>query len=324
MALAMSGNQNYICRMVGNTFVPCASRNYSTPGPYPMNFFVVNPYAIGGNLTLVSDDSSSKYHAMQLQLRRRYLNGLSMNVNYTLARNTNDIWADNATQFHSYRTLRDRSLDMGPAPVDVRHVLQAYGTYDLPFGRDRRFRIGNPVLNAIAGGWTVGGVLTAQTGTPFRLSSGRLTVNGSDSGVVLMNGHTADEIQDMIKVGPGPGLARYWIDPRLIGPDGRANPEYLAPPTTAGEFGELLYLRGTNIWQLDGSLNKTFSLFGRTAATIHVTIQNVLNHPVWGTPGFLGDANIQSTTFGQTTAPLTGGGMGLGARQIYSRFEFRF
>ena len=72
------------------------------------------------------DDSSTKYHALQVQLRRRYTNGLTANVNYTLGKNWSDIWADNATQSHTYRTLRDKSQDWGPAPFDVRHVLQAY------------------------------------------------------------------------------------------------------------------------------------------------------------------------------------------------------
>ena len=76
-------------------------------------------------------------------------------------------------------------MNDGPAPFDVRHVLQAYGTYDLPFGRGRRYNIENGVLNAIAGGWTFGAIFTAQSGTPFRLTSGRQTVNGSDAGVVL-------------------------------------------------------------------------------------------------------------------------------------------
>ena len=38
----------------------------------------------------------------------------------------------------------------------------------------------------------------------------------------------------MIKISPGPGFARYWIDPKLIGPDGRANPEYLGAADDAG------------------------------------------------------------------------------------------
>jgi hypothetical protein len=318
LAGSLSGNQTYICRMVGSAFSPCASRGYTAAGPYPMNFFVVNPYAIGGSLTTVDDDGYSRYHGLQLNLRRRYTSGLTLNANYTLAKNWTNIWADSASQGGNYRTLRDRSLDASVAPFDVRHVFQTFGTYDLPFGKDRHFRIGNPILNAVAGGWTLGTVITAQSGTPFRLSSGRLTVNGQDSGVVLMNGHTAKEIQDMIHISPGPGFNRYWIDPKLIGPDGRANPEYLMPPTEPGQFGDFIYLRGNNVWNVDASLNKTTTIFKRTAMTVHFTVTNLLNHPVFSTPGFLGDTSIQSTTFGQSGNPING------ARQVYSRVEFRF
>src|SRR5436189_119942 len=82
-------------------------------------------------------------------------------------------------------------------------------------------------VNGLIGGWSVGGILTLQSGTPFRLSSGRFTVNNADSGVVLAPGVTVKDIQKMIKVSPGPGLNKYFVDPRLIGPDGRANPDYL-------------------------------------------------------------------------------------------------
>jgi hypothetical protein len=329
LAASLASSQTYVCRMVGSTFSPCLTggRNFNAPGPYPMNVFQVNPYAIGGALNFVDDNSFSRYHAMQIQLRRRYTNGLSMNVNYTVAKNINDIWADNPTESHTYRTLRDKSLDAGPSPFDVRQVFQAFGTYDLPFGKARRFSIGNRVLNGAVGGWTFGAILTAQSGTPFRLTSGRQTVNGSDAGVVLMNGHTVQEIQKMIVIGAGPidpvlnkVVTRYWIDPKLIGPDGRANPEYLAPPTAPGEFGQLIYLRGKNVWNLDGSLNKSVALAGRTQFTIHVTIQNLLNHPVWSTPGFLSETSIQSTTFGQSTNPLNNAT----PRNVYVRGSFAF
>ena len=36
---------------------------------------------------------------------------------------------------------------------------------------------------------------------------------------------------------------------------------------------------------------------------MHVTATNVLNHPIWSTPGFLGQTSIQSITFGQSTQP---------------------
>ena len=278
----------------------------------------MNPYAIGGNLNTVHDDSKTKYHAMQVQLRRRYTNGLTANVNYTLGKNWSDIWADNATQSHTYRTLRDKSQDWGPAPFDVRHVLQAYSTYDLPFGRNRHWNIENGAMNALLGGWTLGGVLTAQSGTPFKLSSGRQTFNNVESGVVLANGHTIEEIQSMITMTDIPNsFSRLWVDPRLVGPDGRANPEYLTVPTTPGEQGQLLFLRGKNTWNLDMSLLKTATIHGNKQITFHFTMTNVFNAQVWSTVGFLGDSNITSQTFGQTANPING------ARQVYSRIEFK-
>jgi hypothetical protein len=53
--------------------------------------------------------------------------------------------------------------------------------------------------------------------------------------------------------------------------------------------------------------------------TFNITARNVLNHPVWGTGlGALTDANITSTTFGQTTQPLNG------ARSFFIRTEIKF
>ena len=318
LASSLAGSATYACRLYGSTFSPCARAGYDAPGTYPMNFFLLNPFAGTQGAFIVDDQSFTKYHALQIQLRKRYAKGLQLNVNYTLAKNTGDTWADNATQQVNYHTLRDRSLDKGPSPFDVRHVLNTFGTYDLPFGRGRHFDISNPVLNAIVGGWVIGGTLTAQSGTPFLLTSGRNTVNAEDAGVVLANGHTIEEIQSMIRISPGPGLNRYWIDPKLIGADGRANPEYLQVPTTPGEFGDFIYLRSKNTWNLDASFNKQFPLYGRSTLNFHVTMTNVFNHPIWGTPGFLGTANITSTTFGQTGNPLNG------ARQMYLRAEVRF
>ena len=46
-----------------------------------------------------------------------------------------------------------------------------------------------------------------QTGRPFLLQSGRQTLNQNDAGVIL-NGITVDELQDMVKVRPGPSGQR--------------------------------------------------------------------------------------------------------------------
>jgi hypothetical protein len=331
LANSLATNSMYACRMFGNTFSPCGTLGYNAAGPFPMNFFVANPFAIGGTNSLVDDASYSNYHALQLQFRRRYNKGLTMSVNYTLAKNRGDIWADNATQSVNYRTLRDRGLDEGPTPFDVRHQFQTFGTYDLPFGKDRHFAIDNPIVDGLAGGWTLGGNLSISSGSPFRLTGNRGTFNAGAGapGVVLQGGLTVKDLQKMVHVSKGPGLARYFLDPKLIGPDGRANPQYIAPPTTPGDLGQFVYLYGPNIWNLDASLSKRVNITGRVAFTFTAVATNVLNHPVWATGpqsggiglNFITDADITSTTFGQVVQPST---TNVSARQFYLRAEVSF
>ena len=327
MAQSLASNVNFACRLYGNNFGPCATRGFNAPGAQPINFWYANPFGTGGNVNLVDDNSFTRYKAMQLQLRRRYAQGVTATVNYTLGKNTSDLWADNATQTFNYTTLRDKGHNIGPSPFDVRHVLQAYGTYDLPFGKDRRYNVNNAVLNAIVGDWVIGGIMTAQSGSPFRLSSGRQTLNQEDAGVVLAPGVSVKDLQNMVGNFPGPGVNRTFFDPKLIGADGRANPQFLLPPTTAGELGQLVYLRTPATWTFDASLNKSIPLTpGGATLNFHVTALNVLNHPVWSTGNatggiglnFLNDSNITSTTFGQVAQPLST------ARRILLRTEVRF
>ena len=320
LANSIGGNANYVCRLYGNTFAPCARLGYNAPGPYPINMFYANPFAGSQGAWFVDDDSYTRYHALQMQLRKRYSHGLQMSVNYTLAKSTGNIWAENSTQEVNYRTLRDKSFDNTVAHYDVRHVLQSFGTYDLPFGKGRYLNISNPILDGIVGGWTIGGTLTAQSGSPFRLTSGRATFNqhGQESGVILVNGTTVEDLQNAITFSQGPGLNRYWIDPKYIGPDGRVNPEFIQVPSTPGELGQRVILRGKAQWNLDAALNKDFDLPGRMNVRLHVTMTNVFNHPVWGTPDWNDFPNITSTTFGQVGNPING------ARQMYIRTEISF
>jgi hypothetical protein len=312
LAASLAGNSQYLCRMVGSPFNPCARLGYDAPGPLPMNFFQVNPYASGFNLNLVDDSSYTNYNGMQLQLRRRLDAGLSITVNYTLSKSTSDIWADNATQTVNYHTLRDKSLDDGPSPFDVRHVFQSYWNYDLPLHSR------NGALNRLVSGWSFGGVLTLQSGTPFRLSSARSTVNAGDSGVVLAPGVTVDDLQKMVRISKGPGLNKYFLDPKLIGPDGRANPDYLRVPTDPGQFGQFIFLYGKDYFNVDASLTKDVALSQKTRLTFWIGVFNLLNNPIWNnsalnntlpSAGFVPNdpnntsANITSQTFGQVSGP---------------------
>jgi hypothetical protein len=318
LANTMAGNAIYLCRMVGSNLSPCSPLGYAAPGVYPINFFQANPYAAGSPVRLLSDDSRSRYHSLQAQFRQRYHNGLSVTANYTYARATTDRYSDSASMEVDYFTLRDKSLNWGPDVYDVRSTLSAYSTYELPFGRDRHFKIANGALEHLFGGWAISGVLHLQSGRPFLLTSGRQTVNQQDAGVIL-NGITVDELQKLITVSPGPAGNVFYFDKTLIGPDGRANPQYLSVPTTPGERGQYVYVYGPRLFDLDFAFNKSFNVSQRVNASFQALVLTALNKPsylVGNTSG--ATANIDSTTFGQTS------NVGAGPRAIVLRLQVSY
>ena len=142
---------------------------------------------------------------------------------------------------------------------------------------------------------------------------------------------TVDDLQKMIRITQGPGLNKYFIDPKLIGPDGRANPAYLQVPTEPGQFGQFIFLYGTNLFNIDASLTKDVSLSQKTRLTFWIGVFNLLNNPSWNnstlnntlpSAGFLPadpsitSANITSQTFGQVSETME---TSIPARSICSR-----
>ena len=326
LASSLATNQNYVCRMFGNTFSPCGrvQPTANTPGPYPINFFLLNPY-VAGRMNYIDDTGWSNYNGLQTQLRQRFAHGLNWTTNYTWSKSLTNLSRDTATQDLDFVTLRDIRQNRRESSFDVRHVIQTFGTYDLPIGRGRLLPVSNRVLHGIAGDWTIGSVFVFNTGQPIQLTGGTFqtanTTNAISNGVRLAPGVTMDQLRDMFHAertrltgrAGSTDLQRLAVDPRLIGPDGRANPQYLVPNTTPGEFGEILFLRDRNTFTWDVSLTKTFNVVEKARLEVFAGFNNILNHPRWGFPS----ANAFSTTFGVVGAPT-------GARTINLRATLNF
>jgi hypothetical protein len=305
-AATLASSSTYLCRMVGSDLEPCARLGYNAPGAYPINVFQANPFAAGTNaaLNLMSDDGSfANYHGLQLEFRRRYSKGFTINANYTFAKALGDMYADSTNATRHYTTLRDKSIDRGPSPFDIRHAFQANWTYELPFGADQRFATGSGILDRVIGGWSFSGIMRWQSGRPFRLTSGRNTFNQRDSGVVL-NGITRDDLQKMIEFRATDNGLMYFVAPELIGSDGRANPQYIQSPTTPGELGSFIYLQSPQTMLTDLAVHKNVPLKGNAKLSIWVEALNAFNHANFLIgPGVAAgpEININATNFGQTT-----------------------
>jgi Carboxypeptidase regulatory-like domain len=330
LANTLATNQNYVCRMFGNTFSPCGRVQplANVPGPYPINFFLLNPF-VAGRLNFTDDTGWSSYNGLQVQFRQRLANGFNWSANWTWSKSMTNLPVDNQNQSVDFLTLRNFDTTRRESLFDIRHTIQVSGTYDLPFGRGKLLSFNNRILNGVFGGWTLGSILVANTGQPIQLTGGFATVNQSNNpgagfnagtgGVQLAPGVTLKQIQRLFNAPriPLTSLGRAGASPTqflavslgLIGPDGRANPAYIVPNRTPGSFGQILFIRDRNTFSLDNSINKEFRIMERMRLQLFAGFSNILNHPRWGIP----DTNVFSTTFGVVNGPgyvSTAGGVG--------------
>jgi len=121
------------------------------------------PFAEIDYKTSGGDDS---YNALQMSLARRFNTGLTLNMQYTLAKSEGTTAGSNEARTSAQ--LDNFEADRGRNNFDVRHTFNLSALYDLPVGRNRQFDLGN-VGNFLFGGWEVGGILNARSGLPLEV-----------------------------------------------------------------------------------------------------------------------------------------------------------
>jgi len=307
LANTLATNTTYFCRLVGSNFAPCANLGFSAAGKYPLNFFRANPFLSA--LNYQDSNGDTNYNALQIDLRQQYGYGLLLGANYTWAHTLGDIQnANSQTAMYQWFTTRNARLNYGPTPFDRRSVFNAYWTYDLPFGKGRRFSVNNGVVERIVGGWTLGGRETIATGNPVLLNGGRNTVNNlSQAGVVFGSGLTPDQLQKALSKVSG-----FFAGNKVLISDianiatitattSSVNASLYAPASTPGQYARFAYLRNNTSFQLDMSLNKDIRINERMRVTLRAVALNFLNHPFFALPPA---ANLSptSTSFGQITS----------------------
>ncbi|MCI0746953.1 MAG: TonB-dependent receptor [Verrucomicrobia subdivision 3 bacterium] len=135
---------------------------------------VLRPFPQFSNVVMVAPTwGSSMYHGVNLKLEKRYSNGFQFSANYTFARALDDVEGRNELGGEDgnapFADQYDRSTAWSLGGSHIKHRYITSVVWDLPVGRGRAHSFGSPVLNQIAGGWTVGSIIEARTGPPFSL-----------------------------------------------------------------------------------------------------------------------------------------------------------
>jgi hypothetical protein len=265
----------------------------------PAFFLPANPAA--GNVDYLGNGSSSNYHALQAELRLRFTSSLHFQTNYTWGKSLTDFDGSDSN-FAALLDITRGELEKRRSANDIRHVFKANGIYTLPLGPGKRF-LGSTdgVAGKLLGGWEITGIFEARTGRPLTLVSARGTVNraGRSGRNTVNTTLTLDELRGMTGLFIHPTTGRpLFLDPRLIGPDGRANPEFFQNPP-AGTYGNLQQtpIDGPGFWNLDLGFIKRTRISERMNVEFRAELFNALNH----TNFFIGSEtqDINSESFGQ-------------------------
>ena len=151
---------NRLTAVVANPFaglIPGTNLNGSSVSeaqllaPYPE--FLVDGVSAQGRAV-----GSSYFHMLQVKMEKRLSRGLQMQVNYSFSK---------LLEERDWLNASIPILEKRPANEDHPQRLVFSATYEFPFGKGKRFGSNfSPVLDRIAGGWTLSPIYTYQMGAP--------------------------------------------------------------------------------------------------------------------------------------------------------------
>jgi hypothetical protein len=184
--------------------------------------------------------------------------------------------------------------------------------WDLPLGRGRRLGSGwSKPLNALAGGWTLSIILTAQTGmhlTPYQTSH---CASGT-------NCYGQEKVDLVPGQDPNAGTkgTEAWINAAAV--TNRSFFDGAGRAIFAGRFGNAGkgIIDGPGLLTFDAGLFKEFTLTERWRVRLQSQVRNVPNHPNFANP----DMNLSSGNFNKIRALLGNAGarvIVVGARILF-------
>jgi hypothetical protein len=261
----------------------------------PPEFLGLNRNAGFQQLTNVG---RSTYHSLQTKVRARLGRTLVSHVAYTFGRSMDTLSSDGGLVEHDPRRPEN---NFGPSDFDRTHRLTTSFVFEMPgLGRDG-------LLRALTGGWSLSGLLTYQSGTPFSVIGnptrnaffaqvGRPRVSfapGMSIDDAIKTGRVQDRLSAYFNVGAFQDSLDQW-----------------------GNTGRNI-LRGPSQMQLDFTVGRAFPLTSRHRVDIRWEIFNALNTPVFSNPASTFAANGFGTA-GQITSTIGGPRtMQLAARLVF-------
>jgi len=240
---------------------------------------------------MLTNSESANYHSMQAQITMRPIHGVSFQATYT--------WSKNLGVSGAATDLRDRHGDYTLLGSNRSHVFVSYGTFELPFGPNRKFF--NKTTGAVARlleQWEGSWIFNASTGIPVSIAAANmLYANGVPDQVgpfdfdkigtkwangALQGNYFADQfhtVTDPQCSGIDSNLRAACATKLQAVADSSGQIIFQNPqPGMRGNFGRNR-LFGPGNWTLDMSLSKGIRITEGTSFKLRLDANNIFNHP---------------------------------------------
>lgn len=314
-------------------FAPNLNQSYYSKTFFALQPLTQRPFPYWGRVESRDSGGTAFYHALQVELNRRYQNGLTFTGAYTFAKDITDTGGPNPGSFggetgngrimDSLNRTENRANDYGTR----RHRFIGTVVYELPFGKGRAFMSGaNPFVNGVLGGWRLSSILLLQTGPHITPSFSGGDPSGTGSGFYRT------QRPDRVASGEVSNRDRNrWIDRSAFVCPGRTagaanqfdcrigiNPASdLAPLGRFGNSG-IGILTGPGTVNLSMGLGKSFAIRERARLKIEGSFTNLPNHTNLADPRL----NITSSAFGRITSERSAEFGGHRTGQVGVRLDF--
>ncbi|HTR38385.1 MAG TPA: carboxypeptidase regulatory-like domain-containing protein [Bryobacteraceae bacterium] len=256
----------------------------------------VAPYPAFGPISWRGDVGNSTFHAMQLNVRRAYQNGLLLSANYMLSHSIND-GSIGGGESDTPQNSFCRACDKASSDDDVRLMFNLSAVYQLPLGAGRRYLSSPGMARLILGGWSASAIATAQTGLPVNITISR--ANGSVPGGFAISGsERPDYAAGVSLTPPGGSTPELWINPAAFA---------MPAPGTFGNLGRNAF-RAPGISEIELGLSKDLSLTERVSIRFRADVFNLLNRAQYGAP----NAVVGQSNFGVITTTISNYATGRG------------
>ena len=185
----------------------------------------------GAGIRPVIFDGASSYEALQAQVKKTMSGGVQGQFSYTYS-HCNDlssapVTGDTFLNSIAVPLLSQKTYRVGPCDFDLRQVATANIIWDIPVPD-----MNNKFANGALRGWELGGILTAETGAPFTVTTG----GGNDPLGTGFNGDFSMDFADLLpNCNPTGGKGVNYINANCFTPP--TAPTSLAVATVANPFG---------------------------------------------------------------------------------------